>query len=378
MNEGLDTFAGAQTTVNMVNQENGTQVGTQSQSLYTYYRNKSYNCVVKSMGNVMIQPTMYFNLRYVPLFSGTYRIESVKHSIQPGKFETEFKGVRLRVLTPPKVENYLQMFFKQLYLDLEPSIKQYLNTNKKDNTALNSNPNSIQSTTTNNQITNNSEIDPNFNSGSITNSQSAQENLAAPYTQYISINPTQTTLSPDEIATGIKTSLFLPQNKSANNSRTNLVTNLTNTQVITFITMYMESYNNNQFTTYNNNFGGAKLNYSYAGNLSNFFKNEYIGRLNNSNGKPYPYAVFNSYQDMIGMLIAKWSPRSTTFTLNTDSIAKAWLTNWAALFAYGKRMTDDEYSSYISRNPYTYKYIINRINEGLDLAKKLGLIDIYI
>lgn len=377
MNEGLDTYAGAQTTVNMVKQENGTQVGTQSQSLYTYYRNKSYNCTVRALGNAMIQPTMYFNLKYVPLFHGTYRIERVKHTIQPGKFDTEFSGVRLRVLSPPKVENYLQMFFKQLYLDLEPSIQNYIDSNKKNSTAANSNPNSIQSATTNNQLTNNSKINPKFNSGKLTNQRSGEEKLAQPYTGYTSANPSQTTVSINELATGIKTGVLLPQTNSTNSLKNNMITDLANTKAITFITMYMESYNNNQFTTYNNNFAGAKLNYSYPGSLSGFFKNEYVSRIDSNDGFPYPYAVFDSPQDAINMLIAKWSPRSTTFTLNKESIAKAWITNWSGLFAYGKRMSDSEYSSFITKNPNIYAEILNRINSGLDLAKNLGLIDIY-
>jgi hypothetical protein len=46
------------------------------------------------MGNVMIQPTMYFNLRYVPMFYGPYLITSVTHDITTRDFQTSFEGVR--------------------------------------------------------------------------------------------------------------------------------------------------------------------------------------------------------------------------------------------------------------------------------------------
>ncbi len=53
---------------------------------------------VKSMGNAMIQPTMYFNLRYVPLFYGPYWITEVSHNaIENGmmgkNFNSNFNGM---------------------------------------------------------------------------------------------------------------------------------------------------------------------------------------------------------------------------------------------------------------------------------------------
>jgi len=72
----------------------GQKVAQQSASLYNFYKNSSYTCSVVSMGNVMIQPTMYFNLRYVPMFYGPYLITSVTHDITTRDFTTTFEGVR--------------------------------------------------------------------------------------------------------------------------------------------------------------------------------------------------------------------------------------------------------------------------------------------
>lgn len=76
-------------------QADGQKVAQQSVSLYNFYKAASYNCSVTSMGNVMIQPTMYFNLRYVPMFYGPYLITSVTHDITTRDFQTSFEGVRM-------------------------------------------------------------------------------------------------------------------------------------------------------------------------------------------------------------------------------------------------------------------------------------------
>ena len=76
-------------------QADGQKVAQQSVSLYNFYKAASYNCSVTSMGNVMIQPTMYFNLRYVPMFYGPYLITSVTHDITTRDFQTTFEGVRM-------------------------------------------------------------------------------------------------------------------------------------------------------------------------------------------------------------------------------------------------------------------------------------------
>ena len=76
-------------------QADGQKVAQQSVSLYNFYKAASYNCSVTSMGNVMIQPTMYFNLRYVPMFYGPYLITSVSHDITTRDFQTTFEGVRM-------------------------------------------------------------------------------------------------------------------------------------------------------------------------------------------------------------------------------------------------------------------------------------------
>ncbi len=81
--------------VDIANQGKGQKAVQQSTSLYNLYKTRSYTCDVESMGNAMVQPTMYFNLRYVPMFTGAYWITNVVHNISPQDFTTTFSGVRI-------------------------------------------------------------------------------------------------------------------------------------------------------------------------------------------------------------------------------------------------------------------------------------------
>jgi len=64
-------------------------------NLFDIYRTRSYTCTVTAMGNAMIQPTMYFQLKNVPLFAGAYWIVEVSHAIANNSMTTTFKGVRM-------------------------------------------------------------------------------------------------------------------------------------------------------------------------------------------------------------------------------------------------------------------------------------------
>ena len=85
----------------------GDKVAQQSASLYSIYKSRSYSCGVSSMGNAMIQPTMYFILRHVPMFYGPYWITEVNHNISQAGFNTDFKGTRIPKYALPKVDNLL-------------------------------------------------------------------------------------------------------------------------------------------------------------------------------------------------------------------------------------------------------------------------------
>ena len=114
----------------MGSQASGQQVAQQSQSLYNFYKTRSYTCQVQSMGNAMIQPTMYFNLTNVPLFYGPYLIMNVTHNITNRGFTTNFDGVRIPkfALSPP--DKLVASVNRQLLKQWEEKVRQ-IETNAK-------------------------------------------------------------------------------------------------------------------------------------------------------------------------------------------------------------------------------------------------------
>ncbi len=121
---GKATAESVWTINNMANAATGRDTATQNNSLYNIYQNRSYQCDVVGLGNAMIQPTMYFNLRHVPMFNGSYLIIDVTHTITPGQFETKFTGVRQSVLSYPYTENLLQSINQNLVGKLITAVTQ--------------------------------------------------------------------------------------------------------------------------------------------------------------------------------------------------------------------------------------------------------------
>ena len=73
------------------------------QNLYNLYENRSYSATVDGLGNVMIQPTQYFQVENVPLYNGAYIILNVEHNIEPNKMTTRFSGTKLLKYPVPRV-----------------------------------------------------------------------------------------------------------------------------------------------------------------------------------------------------------------------------------------------------------------------------------
>ena len=124
---GKATSESIQAQLDIVNQVNGQNTSTQNVSLYNLYKQRSYTCSISSLGNALLQPTMYFNLRHVPMFYGPYMITEVTHTITPGSFQTQFSGVRQGMFDLPTIDKYLQSLNQNLLTKLEKYV-----TNKKD------------------------------------------------------------------------------------------------------------------------------------------------------------------------------------------------------------------------------------------------------
>jgi len=120
---GTATSESIATQLNMVDQASGKNVATQNTSLYNLYKQRSYKCSVVCLGNALLQPTMYFNLRHVPMFNGPYMIQQVEHSIQPGQFQTSFQGIRQGVYDLPSIDSFIQSINQNLLTKVEELLK---------------------------------------------------------------------------------------------------------------------------------------------------------------------------------------------------------------------------------------------------------------
>lgn len=96
---------------NLGRSETGSAAHQVDIGLFDIYRQSSYTCEVTCMGNVMIQPTMFFYLKNVPMFKGSYWITEVNHNIKGNNISTSFKGVRIPQATlPDPKESFLASY----------------------------------------------------------------------------------------------------------------------------------------------------------------------------------------------------------------------------------------------------------------------------
>ena len=152
-----------------------------------------------------------------------------------------------------------------------------------------------------------------------------------------------------------------------NSIKTNVVSgnNITN-KYLAFITMYIESFKNNQFIAWNNNYAGVKLNYVWPGDLRKYFNQNYLCS-KQIDGTYAPYATFDNVDDVCKLLNDYWAKKSG-FSVSADNLAKAWITMWNK-----KKMSDADFNSFKVNNIDSYNQIVKKINEGIDLAFALKL-----
>lgn len=90
--EGIKSF------VNLTSQKNQQPA---SGDLFKILSQRSYNCTVEALGNVMIQPLSYFYIKNIPLFTGSYWIVNVSHKLEANVINTSFRGVRQPIAKIP-------------------------------------------------------------------------------------------------------------------------------------------------------------------------------------------------------------------------------------------------------------------------------------
>jgi len=214
--ESLDTL------YTMIQQATGRDVATQNVSLWNYYNNRSYGCEVQCLGNALLQPTMYFNLRHVPMFNGAYFITDVTHNITPGDFKTSFTGTRQSLFDLPAIDSFLQSINRNLLTQIEKSVLKRNQDNKQT-----SNTSGAQAGTIS--------VNPDVSKAP---ENSCSANTFYTQTQrYISEQATETSINQKDFADAIKS-----------------VTTDEFLQSVIYSMCYSKTFKSNAFKSFNNNF----------------------------------------------------------------------------------------------------------------------------
>jgi len=83
------------------------------QDIYSIYQAYSYIVTIEMMGNMQIQPLMYFQLMNVPMFRGTYMIIKVEHNISVGNMTTTFTGMKMSKVQKPFATSWFATINKE-------------------------------------------------------------------------------------------------------------------------------------------------------------------------------------------------------------------------------------------------------------------------
>ena len=339
-NAGKATAESLEVLNQMANQGGGRGGSTQNTSLYNLYKNRSYGCQVTMMGNAMIQPTMYFNLRHVPMFSGPYMILSVDHSITPGNFETYITGVRQPIASLPKIDNYLQ----SLRTNLLQSIVEKNKVSKEQ----------VTKDSKGNVVSQQNKVTSNANGGKeVTQVQSCTPTGA--YNTFVSITPTLTKTTFKDAFETIKLQM------------SNLgISDDGKLKFCVFAALFLESSTTTGLESYENNYSGIDLSQSW-GTSSNYFNGNQQFFCLKSETTTLPYAVFDDLTNNVVMLLERWKNRMGNVPNNTaKEITKFWVLNFGA--------TQNQPNVYTGMDSTKLSNIESKVQKSIETLNSLGLI----
>jgi hypothetical protein len=273
----------------MANMSSGKNSATQSISLYNIYKNRSYTCTVSMMGNALIQPTMYFNLRYVPMFYGPYMITQVNHVISPGVFETTIEGIRQPTASVLKIDDFIQTLKTSLLKSvIETQKESSPSTNLENSTGTNQN---IQTQTQSTLSTQNK----------IEESDACKETLYEDYKKYTPVDsPTETSITVKDVQTKVVSRIL---NKN--------ITDDNKLKYVIFASLYLSSYYGSSFKAYENNFTNLTLISKWSSTPSTKFFCKTM------NSVSQPFMVFKSIDENIDFLIERYKGRMVTVKDNS-------------------------------------------------------------
>ena len=287
------------------------------------------------MGNAMIQPTMYFNLRHVPMFSGAYMIQEVNHSIGPGTFETVFKGIRQSISNLPEMDSYIQTLKTNLLTSIIEKNKQDKQAAIKENGTKGTNVISQANDTV-------KEASTNPANSSATNSDCKP--TITNYAKYNNVDAPTTTKSKYNDA--ISTIIVQTQDQKL--------------RYLVFAAIYLGSSNGTQLETKENNYSGVDLlqNWGQAGD--SYFNKQYYCTSSN-----IPYSIFSDLSKHIEFLIARWKDR----TKQLPEITAKEITKFYTLYFSANAKNIDVYNKLVQQNASFLSEIETNVQKSIDLFK---------
>lgn len=321
----------------------GTQAFTQSVSLYNIYKSRSYSATITAFGNAIIQPTMYFNLQNVPLFSGPYLILDVEHVITSSDFTTKFTGTRQKLFTPP-ISNPLLSVIKNNFID---KLVDRLTTKKERDKELDTNTISQKNTI----------------ASSITETSKPSENpqckpLTAYNTYKLITSPKQTVKTIKEIQNTIYNELIrISGNKNMN--------------YVIYSLFYINSYSGNKFKFYENNVSkvplGGVIDTQWGGDLSKTFKSEYMCLADKESS---PYATFESIEKCVEFNYNKYFEKfkwvvDNNNVSNKDLFVSGFTRTWIEQVPVDKtKNTTNLFNEFLITNKYDYDLLTEKVEKA--------------
>ena len=330
---GKATAEGMEVLNQFANQGGGRKGGTQNTSLYNLYKNRSYGCQITMMGNAMIQPTMYFNLRHVPMFSGPYMILSVDHTITPGNFETYVTGVRQPIASLPKVDAYLQSLKTNLLQTIIEKNKQEKKQVTKDDKG--------------NVISQQNKVVSNANGGK----EVTQTQACTPSSDYIKYTP----ITPQSSKSTFKEAMNTIEMKMSSGN----IPDDGKLKYAVFAALYLESATSTGLESYENNFAGIDLSSSWGTSKTYFEGNPNYFCLK-SDTTTLPYAVFDDLDNNVTLLLERWKNRM----INLPNVSAKEITKFWVLYFGAKQNNENVYSQ---MDPTQLSNIESKVQKSLDI-----------
>jgi len=337
----------------MVNAAGGRKSFVQSVSLYNIYKNRSYECSIECLGNAMIQPTMYFNLRHVPMFNGPYMIQSVSHQIDSGNFRTTFKGVRMPTYSLPKINDQIASLNQNILNDLILEVRR-----KRQNEQIPGNP-SPNITTVGNSINPNQNYKAEPSSTCFTS-------LSPNYNRFVGVETIPTTASYSEVANIIKQYTSDPR-----------------VIACVFYTMYLNGVKDERFYGFNSNYGGAAAggylyeNIKYGGSLNTLFSPNYFC-LSDSSGNVRPYLDFANLTNFIRFAVSFYTGKVATYAAywanGVDSYSGPLSLTYVRYWPTERFKTVEELDKWITANTNEYNTLLTKATETITIMKKNSLL----